>query len=105
MRNLLRLNPQPDGVFCVNDPIAMGAIRAVLEAGLRIPEDIAIVGCGNLHYDDLLRVPLSSVDQDAAGLGESAAKLALRIIKRKDGGAVKNVLLPTTLIVRASTRR
>jgi LacI family transcriptional regulator len=105
MQNLLRLNPRPDGVFCCNDPIAMGAIRAVLEAGLRIPEDIAIVGCGNVHYDDLLRVPLSSVDQDAAGLGENAAKLALQIIKGKDGGSVRNVLLPTTLIIRASTRR
>ena len=105
MQNLLRLKRPPDGVFCYNDPIAMGAIRAVLEAGLRIPEDIAIVGCGNVHYDDLLRVPLSSVDQDAAGLGENAAKLALQIIERKPGSAVKTVLLPATLVVRASTRR
>jgi LacI family transcriptional regulator len=105
MRSLLQLNPRPDGVFCCNDPIAMGAMRAVLEAGLRIPEDMAIIGCGNVHYDDLLRVPLSSVDQDAAGLGESAAKLALRIIKGKNGGPVKNVLLPAKLVVRASTQR
>jgi LacI family transcriptional regulator len=105
MKSLLKLNPRPDGVFCCNDPIAMGAIRAVLEAGLRIPEDIAIVGCGNVHYDDLLRVPLSSVDQDTAGLGESAAKLALRIIKLKRNAPVKNVLFPASLVVRASTRR
>ena len=105
MRSLLQLNPRPDGVFCCNDPIAMGAMRAALEAGLRIPEDMAIIGCGNVHYDDLLRVPLSSVDQDAAGLGESAAKRALRIIKGKNGGPVKNVLLPAKLIVRASTQR
>jgi LacI family transcriptional regulator len=105
MRSLLKLDPLPDGVFCCNDPIAMGAIRAILEAGLSIPEDIAIVGCGNVHYDDLLRVPLSSVDQDAAGLGESAARLALRIIKSKNGTPVKKVLLPATLVVRASTRR
>jgi LacI family transcriptional regulator len=105
MQSLLQLNPRPDGVFCCNDPIAMGAMRAVLEAGLRIPEDIAIIGCGNVHYDDLLRVPLSSVDQDADGLGESAAKLALRIIKGKNGGPVKDVLLPAKLVVRASSQR
>jgi len=105
MRSLLRLDPLPDGVFCYNDPTSMGAIRAVLDAGLRIPEDIAIVGCGNVHYDDLLRVPLSSVDQNAAGLGESAAKLALQIIRGKDGCSVESVLLPPTLVVRASTRR
>jgi LacI family transcriptional regulator len=105
MKSLLKLTPRPDGVFCCNDPIAMGAIRAVLEAGLRIPEDIAIVGCGNVHYDDLLRVPLSSVDQDTAGLGESAAKLVLRIIKLKRNSPVKNILFPASLVVRASTRR
>ncbi|MFZ0233310.1 MAG: LacI family DNA-binding transcriptional regulator [Candidatus Acidiferrales bacterium] len=105
MRRILELDPRPDGVFCCNDPIAMGAIRAVLEAGLRIPEDIAIIGCGNVHYDDLLRVPLTSIDQDAAGLGESAAKLALSIIKRKTKGSPKHVMLPSRLIVRASTQR
>lgn len=106
MNALLKLNPRPDGVFCCNDPIAMGAIRAVLEAGLRIPQDIAIIGCGNVHYDDLLRVPLTSIDQDAAGLGESAAKLALSIIsKRKGGTSTKNVLLSSKLVVRASTQR
>jgi LacI family transcriptional regulator len=105
MRRILALSPRPDGVFCCNDPIAMGAIRAVLEAELRIPEDIAIIGCGNVHYDDLLRVPLTSIDQDAAGLGESAAALALNIIKRKNNAASKHVLLPPKLVVRASTKR
>src|SRR6476660_7504844 len=52
MRELLSLKPRPDGVFCFNDPLAMGAMNYALDQGLRIPEDIAIVGCGNLHYDD-----------------------------------------------------
>jgi hypothetical protein len=53
---------RPDGIFCYNDPVAMGSMRAILEAGLKIPEDIAVVGCGNLFYADLLRVPLTSID-------------------------------------------
>ena len=105
MNQLLRLQPRPDGVFCCNDPIAMGAMRAILEAGLRIPEDIAMVGCGNVHYDDLLRVPLSSVDQDSAGLGASAAKLALSITKNKSDARHKSVLLPARLVIRASSTR
>lgn len=68
MKRLLALNPRPDGVFCCNDPIAMGAMKAILDAGLRIPQDVAIVGCGNVHYDDLLLVPLTSIDQDTNGL-------------------------------------
>jgi len=105
MKNLLRLNPRPDGVFCLNDPVAMGAMRAVVEAGLRIPADVAIVGCGNVHYDDLLIVPLTSVDQDSHNLGGSAAKLAMSLIKRKGPGAPKSVILPAKLVVRASSRK
>jgi LacI family transcriptional regulator len=105
MKQLLSLNPRPDGVFCCNDPIAMGAMRAILEAGLRIPGDVAVVGCGNVHYADFLRVPLTSVDQDSKSLGTSAAKLALSLIKRKTKVAPKNLLLSANLVVRASSQR
>ncbi len=105
MKRLLRLNPRPDGVFCCNDPIAMGALRAILDAGLKIPQDVAVVGCGNVHYDDLLRVPLSSIDQDSSGLGTSAAKLALNIIKRESKAAPKTVLMSSRLVIRASSQR
>jgi len=105
MRQLLSLHPRPDGVFCCNDPLAMGAFRAIFEAGLQVPKDIAVIGCGNVHYDDLLRVPLTSLDQDSANLGESVARLALNIIKEKNGSAPVSVLLPTRLVVRASTQR
>ena len=73
MQELLRLDPRPDGVFCYNDPTALGAINAILEAGLRVPEDIAVIGCGNVHYDSSLRVPLSSIDQQSSAIGEHAA--------------------------------
>jgi LacI family transcriptional regulator len=53
MRILLQQNPIPDGVVCFNDPVAIGAMRAVLHSGLRVPEDVAIVGAGNIHYSDL----------------------------------------------------
>ena len=105
MKQLLRLGSPPDGVFCANDPIAMGAMRAIFEEGLQIPKDVAVVGCGNLHYDDLLRVPLSSIDQDSEGLGLSAAKLALSIVKNKSGVPARSILLEPKLIVRASSQR
>ena len=105
MKQLLQLDPRPDGVFCCNDPIATGALRAIWDAGLQIPKDIAVVGCGNVHYDDLLRVPLTSIDQDSNGLGTSAAKLVLGIIKRKSKSTPKTVLLESRLVVRASSRR
>lgn len=104
MKQLLACDPRPDGVFCSNDPLAMGAMRAILEAGLKIPQDVAVVGCGNLHFDDLLLVPLTSIDQDSDGLGASAAKLALSLVKNKSHPSSKTIILNSKLVVRASSQ-
>jgi LacI family transcriptional regulator len=92
-------------VFCYNDPTAMGAMKAVLEAGLRIPEDVAIVGCGNVAYADFLRVPLTSVDQQSAAIGERAARMALALLESGPATRPTTVLLEPKLVVRASTLR
>ncbi len=105
MRQLLQLNPRPDAVFCFNDPLAIGAMNCILDEGLRIPEDVALIGCGNLNYDDTLRVPLSSVDQRSRQIGEETARVTLGILASKKPPAVENVILQPQLIARASTQR
>lgn len=102
---LLNASPRPDGIFCYNDPSAMGAMRAILESGLRVPEDIALVGCGNVPYSDSLRVPLTSVDQGSEAIGEYAAALALKLAKKGRGRRKeKSELMPVKLVVRESSR-
>jgi LacI family transcriptional regulator len=106
MQKLLTLKPRPDAVFCYNDPVAWGAMVAILDAGLRIPEDIAILGCGNMFYNPLMRVPLTSIDQNAVKMGCEAAELSLRAIKErqdKQEYVPASVLLKPTLMVRGST--
>jgi LacI family transcriptional regulator len=105
MKKLLKLKPAPDGIFCYNDPIAIGVIDAILEAGLRVPQDVAVIGCGNLHFDKSLRVPLSSIDQQSAAIGERAAKLLLSMIEAKSQLQPKSILLEPRLVQRESTRR
>jgi LacI family transcriptional regulator len=105
MKRLLATRLHPDGVFCYNDPIAAGAIRAILEAGLRLPRDVAVVGCGNSRWAGLLRVPLSSVDQGATKIGERAARLALKLTQTKEAPKRRTTLLPVTLIVRESSAK
>jgi LacI family transcriptional regulator len=105
MKQMLALSPHPDGVFCYNDPMAIGAIHAILEAGLRIPEDVAVIGSGNLHYDTELRVPLSSIDQRTELIGERAAKLALSLMESKTQPRAKTVIVQPELVARASTAR
>lgn len=104
MRRLLARKRPLDGVFCFNDPVAAGAVKAILEAGLEIPRDIAVVGVGNVHYSDQLRVPLSTVDQSSAKVGQNAAELLLRLIEKHARGT-RTILLPARLIVRDSSQR
>ena len=105
MRQLLHLKPRPDGVFCFNDPMAMGAMNYALERGVRIPQDMAVIGCGNLHYDDALRVSLSSINQHSRRIGQEAARIALGILNSKIPPKPESVVLQPELIVRRSTQR
>jgi len=103
MRRLLKSRPRPDAVFCYNDLTAIGAMSATVEAGLSIPKDIAFIGCGNVRYSDYLRIPLSSVDQSTARLGEEAGKLALELVKNGSVPRPRHIRLEPRLVVRASS--
>jgi LacI family transcriptional regulator len=105
MRLLLQCNPRPDGVFCHNDPLAIGAMNTILDAGLKIPEDIAIIGCGNLHYDNCLRVGLSSIDQHSEQIGQLTAEIVLSLIESKEMPTARTIILEPMLVARASTRK
>jgi LacI family transcriptional regulator len=102
MQELLQQQERPDAVFCYNDLTALGAMNAALQAGLRIPEDIAFIGCGNLRYADYLRVPLSSIDHGTAELGRIAGEFALELAATPEQEP-KSILVPPTLVAREST--
>lgn len=102
---LLASDPVPDGIFCYNDPVALGVMRAILERGLRIPEDIAIIGFGNLPYADVLRVPLSTIDQNSTAIGESAGRLALTLIEADELRRPEAIIVKPELVVRTSSLR
>lgn len=110
---LLTGRPRPDGLFCFSDPMAIGALQFALGDGLRIPKDVALIGCGNLHYDDVLRVPLSSVDQKSERVGQRAAELILeqvirgRYDEKPDLSTYNfaNVQIKPEVVVRESSRR
>jgi LacI family transcriptional regulator len=104
-KRLLSLNPRPDGIFTYNDPMAIGAIEAILDAGLRVPEDVAVIGSGNLYYDARLRIPLSSIDQHTEQIGQRTARLALSLLGSKTRQPSKSVIIQPELGIRASTAR
>ena len=104
-KKLLSAKPRPDGIFCFNDPSALGAMRAILDAGLRIPRDMAVIGCGNFSYSDFLRIPLSSVDQGSELIGKFAGDLAVALANRKSKVKSKAKLVTPRVVVRASSQR
>jgi LacI family transcriptional regulator len=103
MRQLLEVRPPIDAVFAANDPAAIGAMKAIWEAGLRVPEDIAIVGAGDIAHGDLLRVPLTTVSWSKEALGRQAAELLLDQIGPHPVGPFRRVVLTPRLVVRASS--
>lgn len=94
--------PAPDALFCGNDQIARGAADALRERGLRVPEDVALVGFDNWAVmAEACRPPLTSVDMNLTGLGAEAGRRMLAMI---DGGAGHGAeRLPCTLVVRGSS--
>ena len=105
MKQLLVLDPKPDGVVCFNDPTGIGAIKAMLEVGLRVPQDIAVVGVGNTWNSELARVPLTTIDQNSTAIGAEAARLAFRLIRSKQPIRPESILIAPSLLVRESSRR
>jgi LacI family transcriptional regulator len=103
-RDLLASGTPPDGIFCYNDPVALGAMRAILDAGARIPKDIAVAGCGNVLYADSLRIPLTTVDQNSQEIGERSAQIALALMDGKTPHPAE-ILIEPRLVVRASSSR
>lgn len=88
-------------VFAANDQMAMGVVAAMREAGRRVPEDVSVIGFDDLPESPYLAPPLTSIRQDFAELGRRTMALVERVLAGEEQPAVE--LVPTTLVVRAST--
>ena len=101
MKALLALPRRPTAVFVANNLMTLGAFRALHEAGVRIPDEIALVGFDDMPWATSLNPPLTAVSQPSQEIGSSAADLLLDRIARPDR-AIRHVILETKLVVRAS---
>ncbi|TMD61869.1 MAG: LacI family transcriptional regulator [Chloroflexi bacterium] len=103
-RVLLALGRRPTAIFGANDLIAVGALRAIRDARLRVPEDVSVVGFNDIRQAELLEPPLTTVHVPQYEMGAAAARL---LIARLGGDPIpeSHLVLPATLAVRASTAR
>lgn len=101
---LLELDEMPDAIFCANDTTALSATIAIKEKGLRIPEDIAIVGFSNEPFSELVTPSISTIKQPGYEMGQKAAQLIIKQINAKANKVdFETFVMPTELIVRDSS--
>jgi LacI family transcriptional regulator len=104
MRAWIAEGDLPEAIFAANDPEAIGAMQALTEAGYRVGSDVAVVGAGNVHYGDMLGVPLTTVSWSTTDMGQEAARLLIELIERKaTSQSAQRVTLPPRLVVRRSS--
>jgi len=105
MQKLLSIKPRVDAVFAANDPAAIGAMKAIWDAGLKVPDDVAVIGAGDITFGDLLRVPLSTVSWSREDQGRAAAQLLLdRIdVDVKEPRRSQRIVIPPRLVARRSS--
>ena len=104
MDRLIKENNLPDAIFAVNDPVAVGAFQRIKEAGLKIPEDIGIVGFSNNKITALVDPPMTTVEQPSFEMGKKSAELLIEMIENeKPLQKPKTIVLETELIIRKST--
>ena len=97
------LGDLPSAIFAANDPAAIGALNAASEAGVKVPDDVALVGGGNIHYGDMLRVPLTTVAWSTIEMGQAAANLLIEMIEGKDKKRRnQQIIVEPELVVRES---
>lgn len=99
---LLRLPDPPTAIFACNDLMALGAIRAANKLGLRVPEDISIIGYDNIDLTNFINPPLTTVSQEQETVGLWAVQALVRRITDKSLPTQK-AIIPTRLVVREST--
>lgn len=103
MQAILAHDPRPTAVFAANDLIAMGALIALRHAGLRVPEDIAIIGFDDIPAARLVHPPLTTVSQFPEQLGRRAAEMLFERLEGTVTGGGRCELMPHEIVVREST--
>lgn len=102
MTKLMSLSRPPDAVFCANDMMAIGALDVAHERGLRVPDDIAIIGFDDVDAATIVTPQLTTVRNPAYEAGRTAGDLLLSRMSGRYSGAGRTVVLPCPLVVRGT---
>ena len=99
---ILSLKITPDAIFVTGDTCAIGVFKALSDEGLKIPDNIAIVGFDDMKFSPFLKVPLTTVRQPMKEMGEKAVELIIKELRSKNHIEPQMIILKTELIIRES---
>lgn len=102
MKDILRHHPQCTAVFVASDTMAYGALQAITETGLTVPDDIAIIGFDDLEFSSLTNPPLTTIRQPRYEIGQKAMELLTDILRGEQQNGVKISLKPEVIIRRSA---
>lgn len=105
MQSILQQPERPTAIFAAGDQMAIGAYRALAEAGLRVPQDMSVVGFDDIEASSYTIPPLTTIRQPLEDIATNAFELLLNLLDPKKPPQTTQVILPPELIVRKSTRR
>jgi LacI family transcriptional regulator len=100
---MLALQDPPTAIFAGNDLMAIGALRAITEAGFIVPEDVSLVGFDNIELASYTNPPLTTISQPIQNIGQTAVNFLISRI-REPNQPYRRAILPTSLIIRDSTK-
>jgi LacI family transcriptional regulator len=103
MRALLAQSPRPTAVFCVNDLLALGALKVCLQNGVRVPEQLSIMGCDDIEMAQIVTPELSTIAVPAREVGARAARQLLRVVGGRPPPRTPVRPLPVRAVIRRST--
>jgi LacI family transcriptional regulator len=92
----------PTGIFAASDIMAIGAIKALLDKGYRIPEDISVIGSDNITFSEDFRIPLTTVDAQAYEIGRIGSKMLISLLNNTNTEGNQNCFLEPKLVIRES---
>ncbi|MDR0591672.1 MAG: LacI family transcriptional regulator [Bifidobacteriaceae bacterium] len=99
----LAADPAVTAVYCANDEMALGLLRALYEAGRKVPDEVSIVGFDGIALGEFVYPPLTTVAQDYAEIGRTLVKMLLEQVRAQSRVPQERVMIPTELIVRGTT--
>ena len=101
-RKLLDAHPDVTAIFAANDVMAFGVLKTALERGLRIPEDLSLLGFDNIEFSGIVYPPLTTIHQPKYEMGQAAVEILLRMAKERDKRIAEHRLLGVEMIERHS---